>query len=283
MTDRQLSLILFLAAAIWGLYWVPLRALEGYGLHEAWAVAFFSLPPALVLAVIVIWRGETQHLARAAMIGGFIGLGMGLYAFGLVATSVVRTTILFYLTPIWSTLIGVFWLSETLTKGRIAAIILGLVGLLLMVSGPSGAGMPLNFGDFCAFLSGIFWALGAASMKRFPEVPTASVTGFQFGMSALIGLILALVFAPDAAPPLESLVKAIPITTIASVLILVPNVFLIIWISKRLFPGRVGVLMMSEVMIAIISATLFLPEETMTVLQWTGGAAIIAACFCEVL
>ncbi|MBQ65340.1 MAG: EamA family transporter, partial [Marinovum sp.] len=49
-----------------------------------------------------------------------------------------------------------------------------------------------------------------------------------------------------------------------------------------LFPGRVGILMMSEVLVAIISASIFLPDEQMALLQWLGAAAIIASAFAEV-
>jgi len=35
---------------------------------------------------------------------------------------------------------------------------------------------------------------------------------------------------------------------------------------------------MSEVLVATISATLLLPEETMTLMQWTGAAIVLLAC-----
>ena len=41
--------------------------------------------------------------------------------------------------------------------------------------------------------------------------------------------------------------------------------------------------MMSEVIVAIISASLLLPDEQMDTIQWLGGVAIILAGFIEVL
>ena len=40
--------------------------------------------------------------------------------------------------------------------------------------------------------------------------------------------------------------------------------------------------MMSEVLVAIISASILLPDEQMAPLQWLGAAAIIVSAFAEV-
>ena len=53
-------------------------------------------------------------------------------------------------------------------------------------------------------------------------------------------------------------------------------------VSQYLFPGRVGLLMMSEVIVAIISASLLLPSETMILRQWFGAIAIVGAGVIEV-
>ena len=52
--------------------------------------------------------------------------------------------------------------------------------------------------------------------------------------------------------------------------------------SQLLFPGRVGILTMSEVVVAMISAAILLPEEPMLLLQWVGAFAILFAGLIEV-
>ena len=52
--------------------------------------------------------------------------------------------------------------------------------------------------------------------------------------------------------------------------------------SQLLFPGRVGILMMSEVIVAILSARILIPEESMAFLQWVGAGAILFAGVIEV-
>ena len=170
------SVILFVASSLWGLYWLPLRAIEVAGVTSTWSVAFFNVCPLIVLIPYLLWNRQTQlrHLRAVAVIGLFTGIGLSFYASGLVYSSVIRVTLLFYLTPIWSTIIGVLWLSEKLRPDRIVAIILGLGGLWLLLAANDGAAQPLNVGDGMALLSGVFWGIGAACMKKWPMAPTAA-------------------------------------------------------------------------------------------------------------
>ena len=54
-------------------------------------------------------------------------------------------------------------------------------------------------------------------------------------------------------------------------------------VSQILFPGRVGILMMSEVIVACVSASILLPEETMMIIQWLGAIGIVSAGIIEVI
>ncbi len=63
---------------------------------------------------------------------------------------------------------------------------------------------------------------------------------------------------------------------------LVPSLFAIFWASSHLFPGRVGILMMTEVLVAVISAALIL-NEPMRMMEWLGVILIIGAGVLEVL
>ena len=284
ITSKSPSVLLFIAAAFWGLYWLPLREIEGAGLSNAWSVAFFNVCPLILLIPYVIWHRKVQfqHLGAVFLIAALTGVGLSFYATGLVVSSVVRATLLFYLTPIWSTIIGVIWLSERLTSKRVTAILLGLFGLVLLLSGSGDETLPLNIGDVFALLSGVLWGMGAAGMKRWPDAPTVATTTGQFAVTVTVSVLLGIFVFHESAPTLAAITAALPVAFTASTFVLLPSIFIIFWASKRLFPGRVGVLMMSEALVAIISASFLLPEETMTVMQWIGGTIIITACFVEV-
>ena len=279
------STLLFLAAAVWGLYWLPLRQIEALGLSGTWSVAFFNACPLIVMIPYLVWSRKTQirNMRAVIWIAVLTGTGLAFYASGLVISTVIRTTLLFYLTPIWSTIIGVIWLSETLHRGRVIAIVLGLVGLWLLLAGNGAETLPLNIGDLFALMSGVFWGFGAACIKKWPEAPTATTTTLQFVVTLSVCILIATLVFNEPLPALGVFRAAFPTAFIASTLVILPSVFVIFWASKRLFPGRVGILMLSEALVAILSASLLLPEETMTLWQWVGGGIIITACMTEII
>ncbi|SHK24111.1 EamA-like transporter family protein [Shimia gijangensis] len=278
------SAAVFISASAWGLYWIPLRALDSQGIGGSWGVALLNAPGAVVLAIVVLFQlaAHRGHMREAAAIGLVTGLGMALYGVGIVHTTVMRATLLFYLTPVWATLIGIVWLEEKATVMRWVAIGVGLIGLLLLVSGGSNT-VPLGVGDVFAFFSGIAWAMGAAMIKKYEGVPLPGMTMFQFASTAFFGLLLGAVAGVLEVPSLEALRTAIPYATLISIAFIIPAVMILFWAQKFLFPGRVGLLMMSEVLVAGITASLFLPEERMSGIEWAGAVLILGACLVEVL
>jgi len=144
------------------------------------------------------------------------------------------------------------------------------------------ASVALNIGDLYGLLAGGFWAIGATCIKRWPQSPALLITWFQLISTTLVALIFALLIYQTQAPDWLLVVQSLPITLGASVFILLPSTLLLMIISQVLYPGRVGVLMMSEVLVAIVSASLLVPEERMSLVQWGGAAAIIIAALFEV-
>jgi drug/metabolite transporter (DMT)-like permease len=276
------SVLIFVMASFWGLYWIPLRYLEGEGVVGGWAIALLNLPAVAVLLPIVIWqwRLHRKQFWHGILIGVLTGVGMALYTSGLIYSSVVRATLLFYLTPAWATLIGILWLGEKSTWQRWAAIAVGLLGLGLLVSG--GGAVPLNIGDFFALLAGVFWAIGAAVIKRYDTVPLPGMTMFQFLFTSVAAVLLGFVMGSFQSPSFDVVLPVLPVSALISLIIILPSVWFIFWAQKFLFPGRVGLLMMSEVLMAVVSASIFLPEEAMSLIAWCGAILIIAACFIEV-
>lgn len=276
------SAAVFFSAALWGLYWIPLRLLEGRGISGSWAIAILNVPAAFILVLVFCrqWQLHQGHIRHAVIIGALTGLGLALYASGLVYSSVIRATLLFYLTPVWATLIGLFWLGERASWQRWASILTGLGGLLLLVSG--GDSLPLNFGDLFALFSGVFWAMGAAMIKRFDTVPLAGMTMFQFAVTAAGSVGLGYLAGIQNFPGTGPLVEVLPIAILISILLILPAVLILFWAQKFLFPGRVGLLMMSEVLTAVITASIFLPEERLSGVEWAGAFLIVSACLIEV-
>jgi len=220
-----------------------------------------------------------RNLHAALFIGAATGLGLGLYSTSIVLGSVVRMTMEFYLTAVWSSIIGVVWLSERADLRRGITVAAGLLGLLLLLSGGSDdPASALGLADVFAVTSGILWSFGAAGMKRWPGAHVAATTAFQFFFAVVAGGALQLLVLSGPVPTIDQLITAFPLSFFGSTLILLPSVYLIFWACRLLYPGRAAILMMSEAVVAVISATLLLPDETMTGQQWLGGAIVLLAC-----
>ena len=200
------SATVFIAASVWGLYWLPLRHVEDLGLAGGWAVAMVNVPALIVLLPVVLWSWHAcrDHLMRIVLIGALTGAALALYASGLVHSSVVRATLLFYLTPVWATLIGLVWLGERASWSRWAAIGLGLIGLVLLVSGGESS-IPLNIGDLFAVISGMFWAMGAAMIMRYPEIPVQGTMTGMFTFTGIVAISIGHLFGGDILPSAQAL------------------------------------------------------------------------------
>ena len=84
-------------------------------------------------------------------------------------------------------------------------------------------------------------------------------------------------------PTFELLVQVGPASVAISIGLILPSILIIFWAQKFLYPGRVALLMMTEVMVAALTASLFLPNEAMGVIEWIGATLIVGACLVEVL
>ena len=284
-SDNTLSIALFLSAGAWGLYWFPLRTIEEAGLAGAWSVVFFNACPLIILCPLLAFnfrklRGVVGPTVLAALM---IGMAFTLYANGLLETTVVRATMLYYLTPVWSTMIGVIWLSEPLTKARIIAIAVAFSGLFLLLSNGDSSQSPINIGDLYSLLSGIFWAIGVATLNRWSNIPILPLATFIFLSTTSISAVFAGVLHVAPLPDFAMMQIAFPTAAFWSIVVFLPCFCIIFRVSQLLFPGRVGILTMSEVVVAIISAAILIPDETMILMQWVGAIAIVLAGLIEVL
>ena len=285
-SDKILSLIIVVSACAWGLYWLPLRSIEQSGIVGSWSIVLVNACPLLILVPLIFFNlDKLKKYPKPIFFAGImIGAAFTFYANGLVETSVIRATLLFYLSPIWSTIIGIIWLNERLTIARVISIIVALIGIIfLLYDFRDQETVILNFGDFSSILSGLFWALGASILKKWSNLPIIPLTAIVYFSTTSLSILLAVVVYKAPIPSLALIGQNFPIAFIWSVIVLLPSFCIIFRISQILFPGRVGILMMSEVAVAVISAKILLPEEQMVILQWIGALAILLAGLVEII
>ncbi len=94
---------------------------------------------------------------------GFIGVFVhqSLQAWGLTMTTAVNTGWLIGLIPIWAAILSAIFRGERFGRWKIAGMVLGLVGALLVVTKGDAAtlGLPAARGDFLILLSTANWAI----------------------------------------------------------------------------------------------------------------------------
>ena len=268
-------LIVFLASALWGILWMPMRYTESFGLSGLWVVTMFHLLPACAICPFVMraYIADRQHWFVTALAGGLMGVGFVLYGLGLIVASVTKTTVLFYLTPVWATLFAYVLLSERFGFGRWLAIVGGVTGCLLVMRVN-----PLAFGydnaDLLGLIAGMAWAAGSVVIRRYPKAGFLHITFMQYLIGGLLAGGAAIVMG-DAIPAISHVLAALPVAFLASAVVFLPSVLLIFRIMQYLSPGLVGILMLSEVLVAALSSWVFL-HESLTLWQWGGVLAILA-------
>ena len=278
------SLALLIGGGLWGVYWMPVHYLEDLGLIGATAgiAVYVGCLTALLPAFWHYRRVFAVHWRMLLFSGLMTGAGFSLYSTSLAYTDVIRTLLLFYLTPIWGTIIGLLFLKERLTTSRIMAMALAFGGLMVILRDANGLPIPSNIGDVLALLSGMFWAIGSYGLLRAQAVPAiAQMIAFLLGGLFVSCLTLFMLGRVDIA-----LITAIDYSILLPALVLitlyaVPMIWLTIAPARVLSPARVGILLMSEVVVGAITAAL-LSGEVFGMREAIGTALIIAAALSEV-
>jgi len=265
--------VVAVAAVFWGLWWLPLRALDGLGLGPEAVNLWLYLAAAVGLAP-VLWERRVWLAAGGAP----LAIAAVLYAIALVAWNgalqageVVRATLLFYLAPVWGTLLGLLLLGEPVGARRIAAIALGLGGAAVLLA-DAWPPLPHGAGDWLGLGAGVAFA-GSATAARLGRVDGRGLTALAFAVAAVLAAATAVLSSDGIAVPTPA---GLAWLAAASLLWLVPVTWALLWGAGRLDPGRLSLLMLLEVVAAAASAAL-LADEPFGLREAAGCALILAA------
>jgi drug/metabolite transporter (DMT)-like permease len=267
-----------LTGAIWGVYWWPLRHLQQLGFTGGWTTASFfiaSLPPALLMAYFA--RRELKaHGWGMVWLAIGNGLVFILYSNAYTRTTVFNTLFLFYLSPVWSMLIARFMFGERIGRARGACVLIGLLGLVIMLSENGGWPIPRNLGDWMSLLSGVLWAVLTIYLRRNQHIGAAANTvGFFLG-GIIPALLFALVFDADAVPDTHAIAAGWPLLIGVGWLAWLPSQLMLFWGVRRISPVRTGILLMTELVSGVATAAA-LSGDPVSWHQAVGGALILAA------
>jgi drug/metabolite transporter (DMT)-like permease len=283
--DLLPSIGIAFGSGLWGLFWIPVRAIEEAGISTSWTgpTMFVCVVIAFLPIAIRRWRNFLASDSGFWMACGLSGIAFTLYAISFNLTDVVHAMLLFYVSPIWSMLLGIVFLGERVALNRVLAMVLGMGGLAVVLGGGDGFPWPRQIGDWFALGSGLCWSI--ASVRFFQGGATLVLEKtFAFAVCAL-GASVVLALLPlgieSAFPDVASLGRVWLWLVIVTAFLL-PALYLTIWPATVLSPARVGLLFMFEAIAGVGSAAV-LTEEPFGVREVAGTLLILGAGAAEMI
>lgn len=269
---------LLTTATFWGVSWYPLRVAESLGIHGVW-ISLFAYGTAAVIGLLLFFNKLDQVKAAP---GALLLIGLAnawcniAFILAVLDGNVVRVVLLFYLSPLWSTLLGWLVLREQLSKRALATLGLAMLGAVIMLWDSSmGMPWPTEVSDWLAISSGMAFSVGNISVRNTQHVSIKVKTmSVWFGVSLLA--ILWVWFAGLPAPDI-SLEVAGWTMLIGAIMIFVMT-FTVQYGVTHMPVYRSAVILLFELVAATISSQL-LTEEIIQLKEWVGGTFIIIAAY----
>lgn len=278
-----------IGAALWGLFWIPLRFLDHQGVTGLWAITLVML--AVVIPAVLWLVGRKQLIALRSFdtwfIGGALGLSTVLYFTGVIVSDVIRVVFLFYLLPVWTTLAARFFYKEPITPIRLVVITTALTGMWLLLGGGKGIPIPSNVGDWCGLLAGICWGTSLALIRGKEDVNAIALIGATGVTAAIIAAMAAAFFLSmgntdmAALPKVDSWPVVIVTTLGFSILLLYPSLIGQVWGAQRIAAPTAALLTMSEILVATLSAYVLI-GTTLNKASMAGAGIILIAVLVDI-
>ena len=253
--ESRAKLACLYAGGVWGLFWIPLRALEKEGINGLWVTVVYFLVPTIFLLPVGILRLKYLKLGgfNLQLTGMLSGGALMLYATSIVYTDVVRAMLLFYLTPVWGTILGRLYLNEDITPLRIFSMIIAIAGMLTIFGLGVKFPIPQNIGDWMGVASGLLWAVASTRIRLNQNASAIDMTLGFFFWATVFSILIAMALAPNFIPIASQVLPALPILLIFVTLFILPGTLATLWGPKFLNPGLVGLLFMTEIVVGSIS------------------------------
>ena len=280
-----ISIAVFFTSGLWGLYWIPQRALQNGGLTGGWGTVAQYAIPLIVLTPFIIWKfikGKSTGL-NLTLIGLFFGGGIACYANSFLLTDLMRVFILFYLMPVWTTIFEIIFFKQKPNLQRGVSIFLALLGLWIVFGENGNLPLPVNAGDWLALLGGLLCAAGAIKLEKAgSEDITSLLYSFLF-YGLLVTLFTSLIFSESfgAFPKITSWISMLPLLILLSLVFFIPSNIVILWSPSRIGAGLFSILVLSEIIFGTISAAL-LSNEKFGWREGIGGTLMFLAGFAEI-
>jgi drug/metabolite transporter (DMT)-like permease len=272
---------LLYGATFWGLMWYPSRALEVMGMQGAWltlvsyAAAFVVLFPFVRYSADALRRQPREVLALA-IAAGWTNVA---FILAVLEGEVLRVLLFFYLSPIWTVLLGRWLLHEAMNWRTWLMVGLGVCGALVMLWDPAVGRVPLNHADLMALSAGVAFAVNNVMTRRISSLGIKAKTHLAW----LGVVVVSTVFVVIQSPTVPQVSTVAWIGTVAlGVGGFMMSTLMVVYGVTHMPVQRSSVIMLFELVIGALSAW-WLAGEAVSGQEWIGGTLILAAAMIAIL
>ena len=268
---------LLMASTLWGLIWYPLRLLEDQGLHGLWSTALMYCGT-LIIAIPVLakgWREWVDHPYLFFFMAIATGWTNIAFILAVLDGNVVRVLLLFYLSPLWATLLGVVFLGEQLSRRAIGILGIAMVGAVIMLWHESlGFPAPRDTADWLALSAGIAFAITNVLIHKLDRASIMVKTATGWLGVLFIAFILIIFTGQKLAVSTEVIAGAWLLGAIAMTLM---NIAVVYGVTNMPV-HRSAIILLFEIVVGAISSIL-LTNEVIQLREWIGGGLVILAAY----
>ena len=269
-------LSLLFAASFWGIVWFPLRLLESAGLNGAWQMLV-----SYGVAIVALWlffhpgfQGIWRHPVKVlllALSAGWVNVG---FVLAMLDGTVARALILFYISPLWTVLLGRLLLNEKLVRSTLITLPVGLFGALLMLWKPGlGNFWQISMPDIMAITAGMAFAFTNVFTRGLSELGIRQKTMISwFGVIIVSLFVIVLQWQP--------IPQAAAVAWAGNAVLGISGFFLatlaVVYGVSHMPVQRSAVILLIEILVGAVSAWL-LAGEIISLQEWLGGILILSA------
>lgn len=292
------------SALLWGLYWMPVRALNDFGITGIWTAILLSITGFIAsLPFLLIGTGAIGRIGWPHILGALgIGSAFALYGIALSFTDIIRVVLLFYLAPAWSTIIECLFFGRKFTIRSFSGLLLSFIGIVVIFRGE----LPLDglgaLGDWLALLAGLSWSIGSSLMFLSRKISVTAMTTASFVGAFVVASICVVLFnefsvigistqSNDVSNSFQSAgtvisvltnhwQKLLLVCTLLGFFYLVPVTATTLWGATQIPPALMSFLLTLEIIAAVASSAILLGER-FGLIELLGTALIIAGALVE--
>jgi len=267
---------LLITATLWGISWYPLRIAESHGMTGIWTT-LLAYSGALIIG-LAFFRSHLRNFKQQPLLLFIIALSNGwlnvAFILAIIDGNIMRVILLFYLSPVWSTLLGWLVLKEKISTWSLATLIVAMTGAMTMLWDPAlGFPWPSDYTDLLAITSGMAFSISNVTVRKLQNVSIGLKTVAAWvGVTtvAIVWILIGNIHVPIVAGPVWGWVLLI-----GTVMIVVMTLCVQYGVT-HMPVYQSAVILLFELIAAALSAQ-WLSDEVNTAKEWIGGAMIMLA------